>query len=312
VLDETKKQPFYCEDDEGKIRIYPGKAECMTHHCEKKSSGNRRYTETSFRPNDDLYVMGKAPIDKVMGDRLVFGHEQGSPYIIANLSEQAVMLRKALRGMGLMSVAVSLIFLVALLIAGINGQLSSLDFFLASMMPPIFLLFVMFALMYNDLVFLKQRCERNWANILISLKKRANLIPQLEEVVGQYLAHEKSLQLSLETLREKRRGAANAADFDRYMALEYDSIEQVSARIEQHPDLLGIDLISAFTKRLIKLENEIALIRSGYNDAVTQYRARIQSFPDNLLARLTRYSSPDLLTFDKKAHRVPVVKLVEQ
>ncbi len=34
------------------------------------------------------------------------------------------------------------------------------------------------------------------------------------------------------------------------------------------------------------LENEVALMRSGYNDSVEYYNTRIGSFPDNLLARV--------------------------
>lgn len=61
------------------------------------------------------------------------------------------------------------------------------------MVAPVFLFFVMLVLMYNDVVFLKQRCERDGANIQISLKKRSNLIPRLQTIVQQYLAHEKTL-----------------------------------------------------------------------------------------------------------------------
>ena len=221
-------------------------------------------------------MLGNAKLDKTTGETLVFGHEKGSPYIIANIPEEEVMVRKARTGMGLMAFSLSM-------------------------------LFVVFVLMYNDLIFLKQRCDRNWANIQVSLKKRANLVPQLEQVVKQYLSHEAELQLDLVALRERRASANNSQNFDDYMALEHRAIAQVRARIEQYPDLEGIDLISVFNRRLIKLENEVALIRAGFNDAVTQYQIRCQTFPDNLFARTFNFPVRDLLHYTASAHRVPNV-----
>jgi hypothetical protein len=309
VSDDIRKQPFFCEDEEGRIRIFPGHSECITKHVEKDHRGDMRYTEWRLSPGDELYVMGKARLDKTRGDSLVFGHEKGSPYIIANIPEEDVMMRKARTGMGLLAMALSLLFFGALLISGSNGDLSSLDFVLASLIAPVFMLFVVFVLMYNDLVFLRQRCDRNWANIQVSLNKRADLIPQLEQVVKQYLSHESQLQKELVRLRELRQEVANARDFDEYISTEHETINQLSARIEQYPDLEGIDLIAVFNRRLIKLENEVALIRAGFNDAVTEYEIRSQSFPDNILARLFRFPAVELLRYDLHAHSVPAVSV---
>jgi len=313
ITDEIKKQPFYCEDDEGRIRVFPGQAECISRHKETERSGNRRYTEWRLSPGDDLYVIGKATLDRTRGDSLVFHHEKGSPFIIANISEEEIMFRKAMLGMGLLSIALSTLFLGALFLTGGNGQLSSLDFLLASLVAPIFMLFVVLMLMYNDLVFLRERCDRNWANIQVSLKKRATLVPQIEQVVKEYLSFEKSLQEQLVKLRTRRASIESAVDTDEYLALEHASISRINAQIEAYPDLKGIDLIAVLNRRLIKLENEASLMRAGFNDAVTQYQIRRQTFPDNLLAGMFSFSDRDLLRYTENAHQVPnVAKLVAQ
>ena len=307
IRDDTVKRPFFCEDEEGRIRVFAGKAECITKHIETERRGNRRYTERRLSPSDELYILGKARLDKTTGESLVMGYEKGSPYIIANVPEEEVMVRKAQKGMGIMAVALSVVFFCSLLVIGGNGQMSSLDFLLASLVSPLFMIFVVFALMFNDLVFLRQRCERNWANIQVSLKKRAGLVPQLEQVVKQYLSHEAELQKKLVDLRESRKAASTASQVDEYLALEHGAIDQVSLRIEQYPDLKGIELIAVFNRRLIKLENEVALMRAGFNDAVTEYQTRRQSFPDVLIARTFSFDSLDTLSFADKAHRVPHV-----
>ena len=60
-------------------------------------------------------------------------------------------------------------------------------------------------------------------------------------------------------------------------------------------------------EKAVKLENEIAFIRQGFNDAVTQYDTRLQTFPDNLLAGMFGMKSRTLLRFEEAAHQVPTV-----
>jgi LemA protein len=108
-------------------------------------------------------------------------------------------------------------------------------------------------------------------------------------------------------LRERSQNINNSQDMDRYMAAEHVSIAELSARIEEYPDLKGTDLVADFHRRLLKLEIEVALIRSGFNDAVTQYLIRLQTFPDNLVARLFRFKPRTRLVFSEAAHQIPRV-----
>ncbi len=312
IRDETRKQPFVIKDDEGEIRAFPGHADIITKHRTSERRGNRRYTEWRLSPGDELYVLGKARLDKTRGDSLVFGHEKGSPYIIANIPEAAVMLQKAIKGMGLLAVGISLLFLATIWLSGSGGGFSSVDFLLAAAIAPLLLTAVMFVLMYNDLVFLRERCERNWSNIQVSLKKRADLIPRLEAVVKEYMTHETHLQQGLALLRARSGEISTTGDMDQYMAAEHVSIAELSARIEQYPELKATAMIQDFHRRLVKLENEVALIRSGFNDAVTQYKTRLGTFPDNILARLFRFSPRPLLSYSEAAHPIPKVSLHTQ
>lgn len=304
IKDETRKQPFLCEDDEGSLRVFPSQAEIITSHKEVEERGDYQYTERRLSPGDDLYILGKAKQNRARGDTLIFGYEKGSPFIISNVPEEEVMMDKAFSGMGLLTFALSGVFLATIFIFGASGQLSSLDFMLAAMVAPVFMLIVVFILMYNDLIFLQQRCDRNWANIQVSLKKRSQLVPQLESVVKEYLEHEKSLQEHLAELRSLRNSASTSRDIDEYMSKEHLVIDEVQASIEAYPDLKGIDLVEAFSKRLIRLENEIAMIRAGFNDSVEHYETRRQSFPDNVLAGLARLTPRDLLHYTERAHQV--------
>lgn len=304
ITDEVKKQAFYCRDDEGDIRIFPSHAEIITQHKYTERHGDMRYTEMRLEPDDALYVLGKATLDRTTGDSLVFSHEKGYPYIISNYLEEQVMFMKASRGMLLLCVGVSLMFLCTLWVSASNGNLSSMDFVFAAMTAPLFLIFVMLVLIYNDIVFLKQRCERDWANIQVSLKKRATLIPRLQVIVKQYLGHEKTLMEQLTTLRSKAKQANNGESVDEYMALEHAAIDSISVRLEAYPELQGNVAVADLSRHLVKLENEVALMRAGFNNAVMVYNTRIETFPDNLLAKVLRFKVRDTLGYDAVAHHI--------
>ena len=309
VHEEIQKQPFYCEDDEGKLRVFPSKAEVITKHKSTNLFGKKRYIERRLQPDDDLYLLGKAKADKTTGNSLVLSHDKDAPYIISNRSEAEVMFIKASKAMLLLGLGTSLLFGVGLWVGGSNGNFSSADFVTASLIAPLFLTIFVVVLMYNDLIFLRQRCARNWANIDVSLKKRAGLIPDLERVVKRYLEHENRLQQALAELRTERAQVDNVKAADAYMARESRVIDELSLRLEKYPDLEGHQLLSDFNRRLIKLENEIALIRAGFNDSVMNFNIRLQSFPDNLLAMAFKFERLSTLNFDKKAHQLPVVDL---
>ena len=309
VLNETKKQAFYCEDEEGKLRVFPKKAEIITKHSSTRSDGRIRYKEKRLEPGDYLYLLGKAKPDHTKGDSLVLSYEKNTPYIIANKSEAEVMFLKASKAMFLLSLGVSLLFGAVLWIGGSSGEFSSIDFVMASLFAPFFLSVLMGVLMYNDLIFLRQRCERNWANINVSLKKRATLLPRLQKVVKRYFEHEKELQQELAKLRTPQADINQVSDVDSYIRHEARMIERLGVTVENYPDLKGTELAQNFHKRLIKLENEIALIRAGFNDAVTHYNTRISSFPDILLSKLFKFKPLSTLSFALKTREVPKVKI---
>ena len=115
------------------------------------------------------------------------------PFIISDESETEVMLRQGRKGLLGLGIAQNAAVFLGLILFGALGSFAATDFVLAAMFAPLFLTFSMFALMYNDLIFLRNRVKRAWANIEVSLKKRSELIPNLEQVVKNYLSHEQGI-----------------------------------------------------------------------------------------------------------------------
>lgn len=149
----------------------------------------------------------------------------------------------------------------------------------------------MLVLHYNDLVFLQNRADRNWANIQVSLKKRADLLPRLVKVLSEYKDYESSLlehvTLQRKQLKPSLKSVERASNF---IHQEQQIIQGMKLAVEAYPDLKANDMSLRLMTTLSDLENEIALMRTGYNDAVTLYNTRIESFPDLLLAKMFKFN----------------------
>jgi LemA protein len=151
-------------------------------------------------------------------------------------------------------------------------------------------LLVVVALHYNDLVFLRRRADRDWSNIEVALKKRKNLIPRLQVIVKQYMSHESKLQQHLVKLRDANQRMLSQPDgAARYFRYESAVLASVQVRVEQYPELQAESMVGDMMDKIAALETEIAFLREGYNNSVTEYNVRVETFPDLFLARAFKF-----------------------
>ncbi len=299
ITDETQGTRFDCEDDEGRLRVDPEDAEVLSDHREHRREGRRRHTETTLRLGDPLYAIGDAVVDRDQPDRLLMrkGEDADEPFILSNRSEASVMLSKGRRGLLILNLAFSALLLTMLITFGITGGFAPTDFLLSALTAPVYLITMMLFMHYNDLVYLKERARRNWANIEVSLRKRRNVVSGIERVVKRYLEHERDL---LEAVTRMRTSLATAerdvTSLAGYIEQETQTGNRLVAAMEAYPDLKGDELMSRFMTILTTLETEIALLRKGYNDAVELFNTRIASVPDVVFARRFGFEALDFAT----------------
>ena len=161
--------------------------------------------------------------------------------------------------------------------------------------------------MYNDLVFLRNRVRRAWSNIEVSLQKRADLIPNLEQVVKTYMSHEKEV---LEYITEIRTSIAEKKSFstteaDSVMEKELLISERLFALREDNPNLKGNEMMEDLMNRLVRMENEVSMMRTGYNDGVERYRTTIQRMPEVIIARIFKFNDVASLKFSCQIRDIP-------
>ena len=100
-------------------------------------------------------MLGSAVVDEVEGDKLAISDGQDKfPFIISSESETEVMLRQGRKGLLGLGIAQNATVFLGLILFGAVGSFAATDFLLASVFAPLFLAFSMFALMYNDFIFL--------------------------------------------------------------------------------------------------------------------------------------------------------------
>ena len=94
---------------------------------------------------------------------------------------------------------------------------------------------------YNDLVFLRQRARRNWSNVGVSLRKRMNLVDNLERAAKQHFAHERELHSHLARMRA-------GVDCDDATAKEDVGYVSAKAQVEARIGVLAGERISGLPR----------------------------------------------------------------
>jgi LemA protein len=137
---------------------------------------------------------------------------------------------------------------------------------------------------YNRLVGIRNQVENAWKQIDVQLKRRHDLIPNLVEVVKDYMSYE---QETLQQVIKARNTAIQAASPAEAIAAEgvlSGALGKLLAVVEAYPDLKANQNVSRLMEELSGTENKISFARQFYNDSVNSLNNSVQSFPSNFIA----------------------------
>jgi|SRR5438445_10098716 len=145
---------------------------------------------------------------------------------------------------------------------------------------------VYFVSIFNGLVRLRNNITKSWANIDVILKQRHDELPKLLDTVKGYMRYERGLLTDLTKLRESWSKANTLGDKAKVSDQISKALVTLFARAENYPNLKANENFQQLQQRISGLESELADRREFYNDSVTQFNIRIQSFPDMFVARM--------------------------
>ena len=141
-------------------------------------------------------------------------------------------------------------------------------------------------LLYNRLVGLNNQVKNAWRQIDVQLKRRHDLIPNLVEVVKDYMSYE---QETLQKVIQARNQAVGAHSPEEAIAAEGvlgGALGKLFALMENYPDLKANENVAHLMEELSATENKISFARQFYNDSVMAINNAVQSFPSNIVAGL--------------------------
>src|SRR5262245_3905433 len=159
---------------------------------------------------------------------------------------------------------------------------------------------------YNSLVVQRNQYKNAFAQIDVQLRRRYDLIPNLVETVKGYMKHEREtleavIQARNSAVTAGQRAAQNPGEPGAMTALNQaeaqlsGSLTKRFALAEAYPDLKANQNMANLQEELTSTENKISFARQAYNDAVTSYNSKRESFPATVFAGMFGFTSAQLL-----------------
>lgn len=143
-------------------------------------------------------------------------------------------------------------------------------------------LYVMFT--YNALVALRNKIENAWGQMDVQLKRRHDLIPNLVEVVKDYMGYEKDTLEAVVEARQKAVSATGRQEQVKHEGVLSQALGKLFALAEDYPDLKADGNLSRLQEELASTENRIAFARQHYNDSVMVLNTLVETFPAVIVA----------------------------
>jgi LemA protein len=160
---------------------------------------------------------------------------------------------------------------------------------------------------YNTLVTAEEDIAEKWAQVENVLQRRADLLPNLVEVVKGYAAHEKEIFKDVADARSRLLAAKGPAEVAGANAGMSSALGRLLAISENYPDLKANENFTRLQDELAGTENRIAVERKRYNDAVGTFNKSIKTFPNSVLAGMANLQKQEYFEAEAGAKEVPKV-----
>ena len=170
---------------------------------------------------------------------------------------------------------------------------------------------------YNGMVSEQEKATTALANVQSAYQRRADLIPNLVEVVKGYASHEKETFESVVAARSKATSITldptnmtpeKLKEFQQAQGELGSALGRLIAIQENYPELKANENFRDLQVQLEGTENRINEARNTFNKVVQQYNVVIRSFPKNLLAGIFGFSTMDKFEAEAGAEKAPQVK----
>lgn len=160
---------------------------------------------------------------------------------------------------------------------------------------------------YNGLVSLRNKKDDQWAQIDVQLKRRADLIPNLVEIVKGYAKHESETLEKVIEARNTYMTAKTPEDEMKASGEVTQALNKLLALSEAYPELKANQNFLGLQQDVSDTEDKISYARQFYNDSVLTYNNKVQMFPSNIIAGMFNFTKAtffEVSDSDKEAPKI--------
>ena len=112
---------------------------------------------------------------------------------------------------------------------------------------------------------------------------------------------------SLRLARAPQTPLAHRAAIRQGRKIEDGMVEIRNALAEKYPELKGQEMLGKLMEELRRVENEVALMRQGYNDSVELYKTTSQRIPEVFLAKSFGFKDSNFLRTELSVRKKPEI-----
>lgn len=172
----------------------------------------------------------------------------------------------------------------------------------------------------NNIPTYEESVKASWSQVLNQYKRRADLVPNLVNVVKGYAAHERETLEAVMKARSNATGTELPADilnnpeafkqFQQNQNQLTGALSRLLAVVENYPNLKANENFLALQSQLEGTENRIAVARRDYILAVQRYNTELRTFPGRIWAFILYRSAKPVENFSQpeNVEQVPEVK----
>jgi LemA protein len=145
----------------------------------------------------------------------------------------------------------------------------------------------------GDLVAERQTIDADWAQVDAALEHRAGIVYELTGLVRAEAPAESSAILTAgDACQQLSRARSRQEKIQANAGLD-NSLARLMLVVENYPKLEGGKKYGDLLAALQGADNQIAVARRKYNEAVEHYNAGIDLFPNNIVASVARLGKID-------------------
>ncbi len=156
----------------------------------------------------------------------------------------------------------------------------------------------------NSVPAAQENAKAKWADVEAAFQRRANLIPNLQEIVLSSAEQERA---TLNQVIEARASAtrpeiqvdgddlsdpAAMAQYQQAQNTLGGALSRLLVSVERYPELRSQENFGRFMTQIEGTENRITVAIRDYNEAVRQYNTTIRTFPDIIGANIIHGAEP--------------------